>query len=156
MASNIAGSAAPRCALARRRPRARRDPSAQIDRVFLQQIERYDLQRRLMRPGQADLRRLAGIEGFLPARGAQAPAIAGLQAGKAGGWHRGRQIVAGGPGKGEELGVDPGAYGMDAEILGPSLAAAGAIEAGQRLRAALGERFAKHITWIGAAAGIGT
>src|SRR5439155_7204290 len=100
-----------------------------------------------MRPGQADLRCLAGIEGFLPARGAQAPTIAGLETGKAGCRDRARQIVAGGVRKGEELRIDPGAYGMDAEILGTGLAAAGAIEAGQWVRAALGERFAEHITW---------
>jgi hypothetical protein len=32
---------------------------------------------------QDDARRLAGLEGFVPARGAQAPAVAGLEAGEA-------------------------------------------------------------------------
>src|SRR5260370_39310163 len=109
-----------------------------------------------MRPGQADLGCLAGVKGFLPARRAQTPAIAGFEAGEAGGWDRGRQIVAGGLREGEELGVDPGAHGMDAEILGPSLAAAGAVEAGQRLRAAFGERLAKDVARAGAPARIRT
>src|SRR5439155_10103326 len=111
---------------------------------------------RLVGPGQAHLGRLAGLEGLLPARRTQAPAIAGFEAREAGRRHRGRQVVAGSLRKSEELGIDPGADGVYAEILGPRLAAAGAIEAGQRLRAAFGERLAEHVARTGAPARIGT
>src|SRR5258707_3378409 len=53
-----------------------------------------------------------------------------------------------------------GADGVDSEILRPGLAAAGAVEPGQRVRAALGQWLAKHIArpWArtSAPAGIGT
>ena len=95
--------------------------------------------------GEPHLRRLAGVERLLPARRAQAPAIAGLQPGKAGGRKRGRQIVAGRFRERQELGIDPGADRMHAEILGAGLAAAGAIKPGQRLGAAFGERLAEDV-----------
>src|SRR5262249_22141593 len=50
--------------------------------------------------------------------------------------------------KGEELGVDPGADRVDAEIVGPGLAAAGAVEPGQRLRTAFDQRFAKDVAGV--------
>src|SRR4029077_379419 len=84
---------------------------------------------------------------LLPARRAQAPAITGFQAREAGGRNRCRQIVAGGFREGQEVGVDMGADGVDAEILRPGLAAAGAVEPGQRVRAALGERLPAEPGW---------
>src|SRR5260370_8661690 len=45
--------------------------------------------------------------------------------------------------------VDPGAQGMDAEIVRAGLAAAGAVKRGQRFRAAFGERVAKDIARTG-------
>src|SRR5712692_7829626 len=102
-----------------------------------------------MRRGEPHLGRLAGLEGLPPAGGAQAPAIARLQSGKPGGRDRRRQIVAGGARKRQEIGVDPGAYGVDAEIFRTGLAAAGPVKPGQRLRAAFAERLAEHVAWTG-------
>src|SRR5260370_15780531 len=51
--------------------------------------------------------------------------------------------------------VDPGAQGMDAEIVRAGLAAAGAVKPGQRFRAAFGERLAKDIARAGGP-GVGT
>src|SRR6516162_2324931 len=56
--------------------------SAQIDGVAFEQLEWDDLEGRFVRRGQPDLWRLAGLERFPPALGAQAPAIAGFEAGK--------------------------------------------------------------------------
>src|SRR5262249_27657244 len=108
-----------------------RRTSAQIDRIFLQELKGHDLQRSLVRPRQTHPRRLAGAERLLPARRAETPAIARLQPGKPDLRHRGRQIVAGSFGKRQELGIDAGAHGVNADILGPGLATAGAVEAGQ-------------------------
>src|SRR5438270_3347537 len=98
--------------------------SAQIDGVFLQEIERHDLQRRLMRSHQLHFGRLAGLEGLLPARRAQAPAIAGLEAREADLRHRGREIVAGRLRENEELGIDMRAHRVHAKIVGAGVAAA--------------------------------
>src|SRR5712691_7988591 len=118
---------------------------AQIDRVFLQQIERHDFEGRFMRRGEPHPGCAAGLESFLPALGAQAPAVARLQPGKTGGRDRRRQIVAGGARKRQELGIDPGADGVETDILGAGLAAACPVEPGQRFRAALAELLAENI-----------
>src|SRR5216683_4640183 len=123
-------------------PRSR---SAQVDRVFLQQIERHDFEGRFMRRGESHPGCAAGLESFLPALGAQAPAVARLQPGEPGGRDRRRQIVAGSARKRQEFGIDPGADGMEADILGTGLAAAGPVEPGQRFCAAFGELLAENI-----------
>ena len=81
--------------------------------------------------------------GALPASNASSQRAAhrhqqspGFSPGKPAAGKRCRQIVAGGARERQELGVDPGAYGMDADILGAGLAIAGAVEPGQRLGAA--------------------
>src|SRR5213082_2743472 len=134
--------------------------STQVDRVFLQQIERHDLQRRLMRAHKLHLGRLAGVKGLLPARRAQAPAIAGLEAREADLRHRGREIVAGRLRENEELGIDMRADRVHAKIVGAGVAAAGAVKPGHRVRAAFCEWLAQHVAWPGARpaapAGIGT
>src|SRR5205085_7466597 len=85
---------------------------------------------------------------------------AGLEAGESGRGHRRREIVAGHLREGEELGIDLRAHRVHAKILGAGLAAAGAIETGQRVRAALREVLAQHVARPGARpaapAGIGT
>src|SRR5205807_6670210 len=89
-----------------------------------------------------------------------APAIAGLEAREADLRHRRREIVAGIFREGEKIGIDVGADRVHAKIIRPGVAAAGAIETGERVRAALGERLAQHIARPGARpaapAGIGT
>ncbi len=77
------------------KPIRHRAASAQIDGVFLQQIERHDLQCRLVRRGETHFRRLARVERLFPARRAQTPAIARLQPRKPGGRERGREVVTG-------------------------------------------------------------
>ena len=57
-----------------------------------------------MRRLKHDARGLAGREGLLPAGGAQAPAIAGLEAGELEFRHGRAEVVALGPGEGQELG----------------------------------------------------
>src|SRR5208282_4774026 len=112
-------------------------PSAQIDRVTLQYFERNDLEGRFMGRRQPDPGRFAGLECFFPTLGAQAPAIARLEPGKAEFGHRGRQIVAGGLRECQKRGVDLGAHGVHPEIFGSGVAAAVSIKPGHRLGAAL-------------------
>src|SRR6516225_975625 len=123
--------------------------SAQIDRVAFEQLERDHLEGRFMRRRQSDLWRFTGLERLFPALGAQAPAIARLETGKAEGRHRRRQIVAGLFRKSQKRGIDLGAHRVHPEILGSGVAAAVAIKSGHRLRAAFGERLAENIAWIG-------
>src|ERR1700680_2746658 len=106
---------------------------AQVEREFLERVERHDLETRLMRRGKADAWRMAGVERLLPARRAQAPAIARLQPVEAELRQRGREVVAGGLRKRKELGVDLGADRVQPDILGAGIAAAFAVEPGQRL-----------------------
>jgi hypothetical protein len=87
----------------------------------------------------------AGLLHLEPAGGAQAPAVAGFEARKAVLRHGGREVVAEGLGGFEEGGVDDAADGVDAEVVGAGLAAAGAVEAGHRLAAADAERLAKDV-----------
>src|SRR5205085_1909715 len=48
----------------------------------------------------------------------------------------------------EKLGSDLRAHHVQAEVLGPGVAATVAVEAGQRLRGARGEDAAKHVTIV--------
>src|SRR4029079_824528 len=112
--------------------------SGKIDGVALQVLERDDVERRLMRRGKDDPRRVARLERLAPARGAQAPAVAWLEPGKPEVRLRRRQVIAPRLGEFEELGGHLDAHCMQPEILGPSMAGAGAEEASERpLRAAL-------------------
>ena len=83
--------------------------------------------------GERDRGRDAGGEGFLPAGGADAPAIAGLQARKIVVGHRSGKIVAGFEAKRQELGGDFDADGVATAILGAGVALAVAEEAGERI-----------------------
>ena len=79
----------------------------------------------------------AGCSGLLdlqPTGGTDAPAVAGFKAGEAVLGHGGGEIVAESLGGGEEGRVDDAADGVDAEVFGAGLAAAGAVEAGHRAR----------------------
>ena len=69
-----------------------------------------------------------------PAGGADAPAVAGFEAGETVLRHRGEEIVAEGLGGCEEGRVDDAADGVDAVVVGAGVAAAVAVEAGHRAR----------------------
>lgn len=90
----------------------------------------------------------AGGSGLLdlePAGGADAPAVAGFEAGEAVLGHGGGEVVAEGFGGGEERGVDDAADGVDAQVVGAGLAAAGAVEAGHGIAAADVEGLAEDV-----------
>ena len=80
-----------------------------------------------------------------PACGTDTPAIAWLEAGEAVLWHRGGKIVAEGFGHLKEGGIDDAADGVDAEVVGTGLAAAGAVEAGHGLASADLERLTEDV-----------
>lgn len=90
----------------------------------------------------------AGGTGFVylqPAGGADAPAVAGLEAGKAVLRHGGGKIVAETSGGGEELGCDDAADGVDTDVVRAGAAAAVAIEARHGVVPARFERLTKNI-----------
>ena len=80
-----------------------------------------------------------------PAGSADAPAVAGLEALETELRHGCAEVVAESFGGGEEWGVDDAADGVDAEVVGAGLAAAGAVEAGHGLAAAGVERLAEDV-----------
>ena len=94
---------------------------------------------------QHDRRRHPGLERLLPARGAQAPLVAGLQSREAELGVRRRQVVADRGREGQELRGDPGADRVHAHVLGAGVAAAVAVEAGQRVEVAGLELFAEDV-----------
>ena len=89
--------------------------------------------------------RRAGIDALQPAGGADAPAVAGLEAGEAVLRHGGGEIVAEALGGGEKLRRDDAADGVHAEIVRAGVAAAVAEEAGHGLAAAGGEGLAEDV-----------
>src|SRR5689334_10472529 len=101
---------------------------------------------------QHHARRLAGCERLLPARRAQAPAVAGFEPRKAELRHRRGQIVAAGFGEFQEGSGHDDTHRVAAEILAPGIAAAVAIKSGHRAERAELERFAEHIAGRSAAA----
>ena len=82
----------------------------------------------------------AGVEGLLPALGAQTPSVAGRKPVEAEGGLRGAQVVAPLLAEGEEFGRDPCAHHVRAKVVGPGVAAAVAIKAGERIVPARLER----------------
>ena len=71
-----------------------------------------------MGAGEHDLGRRAGLPGLAPALGAEAPAVAGAEAGEAELGPRGGEVVAAPAGEGEELLGDADADGVAAAVLG--------------------------------------
>src|SRR5262245_39260519 len=104
-----------------------------------------------MRRPEHHARRHPGGKRLLPTRGAQAPAIAGLQAREADLRDRRAQIVALTLAEGQELRRHFGAHHMGADILGAGLAAAAAVEAAERPDGARLQPFAKDVAilWHG-------
>jgi hypothetical protein len=80
-----------------------------------------------------------------PTGGTDAPAVAGFEAGKAKLRHGCAEIVADRLGGFEEGSIDDAADGVDAEVFGAGLAAAGAVEAGHRLTATDIKRLAEDV-----------
>lgn len=87
----------------------------------------------------------SGLLDLQPAGGADAPSVAGLEAGKAVLRHRSDEIVAEALGGGEEVGRDDAADGVDTQVLLAGLAASGSVEAGHGVAAAGGEGLAEDI-----------
>lgn len=113
--------------------------------VLDKQLEWYDLQRGLVGSFQ-DYR--TGGSGFLdlePTRGADAPAVTGLETRESMLRHGGREVIAEGLRGVEEGSIDDAANGVDAEVVNASFAAAGSIEASHGVAAAGGEGLAEDI-----------
>lgn len=107
--------------------------SSQIDRVPLKVSKGAVIERALVGGAQHHARRASRFERLLPARRAQAPAVAGLEAGEAESRQRRRQVVAARFGEFQEFGCRDHAHRMAADILRPGIAAAVAVEPGHRL-----------------------
>ena len=91
---------------------------------------------------RAGCTRLLNLE---PAGGTDAPAVARFEAGKAKLRHGSAEIVAERLRGFKEGGVDDAADGVDAEVFGAGLAAAGAVEASHRLAATDIKRLAEDV-----------
>ena len=88
---------------------------------------------------------MAGIEGLLPARGANAPAVARCEPGETVFGHRGAEVVSGGGGVGEKVRGHQGADAVTAGILRSGIAVTSAVETGERVDAAGLQRSAQDI-----------
>ena len=86
---------------------------------------------------------VAGLQCLLPARGAEAPAVAGLEAGEAVLRQGGGEVVADGAAVGEEACRHDRADGVAAVVFGAGAAGAVAEEAGDGAVGAGGERAAE-------------
>src|SRR5579872_4934588 len=116
-----------------------------IDGVFLEVGERAMFQSALLRGAQHHAWRRTSIQRFLPARRAQAPAIARLQTIEAVLRVRGGQVVAGGFAECKEFDGHHDADRMAAEIFGAGVATAVAEKAGHRFGRADVERTAEYV-----------
>lgn len=92
---------------------------------------------------QQDLRGHVGVERLLPARGAKAPPIAGLQTGKFELRARGREVVSLRKGKRQEFLSHDRADGVDTEVAGAGMAKSVPVEPGEGVVAA-GFKFASE------------
>jgi hypothetical protein len=119
--------------------------SIEIGRETLEIFEMTVRQSAGMGGRKQDLRRVAGNEGFLPARRAQAPAVARLQPGKSKFGTRRGQVIAARLREHEELRGHDRAYCVRPAILRSGIAAAVAKEAGQGPGRAGRERAAQHV-----------
>ena len=114
-------------------------------RVCLQRVEVHDRERPGMGGVQDDGRRHARVQRLLPAKHAESPPIARLQAGKAIGRDRRREVVAPAPGEAQERLRHLRADDVRAPVLRPRAAVARAEEPGQRVHATRLKRRAEHI-----------
>src|SRR5579864_4116119 len=128
----------------------------EIDRVALQIRERAIVERAQMRRAQDDARRALGFERLLPARRAEAPAIARDEAGKAISRHRRREIVADRFREGQEFCGRDDADRVAADIIRTGIATAIAIKPGHRMKRAILQHAAEHVERGTAAAAAAT
>ena len=119
--------------------------SSKVDGVSLEVAKLDELKCGLMRGGEDDAGRASGLERLTPARGAETPAVAGLKAGKAELRPRRGKVVAPRFREGEELRRHLDAHRVQAQILGAGMAAARAIEPGDRALGADRERLAEDV-----------
>ena len=117
--------------------------------VLDEELEGDDLEGVLVGGFEDDGAGCSGLLDLEPAGGAEAPAVAGLEAVEAVLRHGGGEVVAEGLGGGEEGGVDDTADGVDTEVVGAGLAAAGAVEAGHGFAAACAKRLAEDVLAAG-------
>src|SRR5258706_8946280 len=111
-----------------------------VQRVFLERRERNDCKGFLVRCLERHRGRAPGLVRLAPGPRADAPPIARLEAWKPVLGRRRDQVVALVARELEERRGDLRAYHVQAEILGPGVAAPVAVEAGARLERAWGER----------------
>jgi hypothetical protein len=141
-----------------RRARRRRSPSRRsssvfertgvgghVDRVLLEQIERHDIERPLVRGGEDDESGDALFVRAQPGVGRHAPAVPGLEAGKVVLGRRRAQVIPDAPLILEKFSGHDGADRVTPQVTGAGTAAAVAVEAGERVGAARLERAAEHI-----------
>jgi hypothetical protein len=115
------------------------------DGVLDKQLKWNDFQGGLMGGFEDDRAGGSGLLDLEPTGGADTPSVAGFEAGEAELRHGGGKIVAESLGCFEEGGVDDAADGVDAEVVGAGLAAAGTEEAGHGFAAADVERLAEDV-----------
>jgi hypothetical protein len=115
------------------------------DRVLDQKLEGDDLEGILVRSLEDNRAGGSGLLDLQPARGTDAPAIAGFEAGETELGHGRAEVVAQGLGGGEKRSIDDTADGMDAMILGAGFATACAVETGHRFATADVERLAEDV-----------
>jgi hypothetical protein len=113
--------------------------------VLNQEFEGDDLEGCLVGSFEDDGARGSGLLDLEPAGGTYAPTVAGLESCEAVLRHGRAEVVAEGLGGGEEGRIDEAANGVDAEVVGAGLAAAGPVEAGHGFAAAGVERLAENI-----------
>src|SRR6516164_1718081 len=119
--------------------------SRQVDRVTLQVRQFAIAERAFVRRAQDHSGRLPGLECFLPAGRAQAPAVAGLQSCEAEFRHWRGKVVPAPLGEFEKLIRHDGADGVAAEVLGACVAAAVTEKAGEGLHRTLFELPAEDV-----------
>lgn len=118
---------------------------SRIDRVLLQFFERRELERRDMGRPQDDTGSDACVVRFLPAGGAQAPAISGAKTREMKLRPGCGEVVTAANAKFEEFLGHLCADDVQSYIFAPRIAAARAVESCQRVEAAGDERFAQHV-----------
>jgi hypothetical protein len=116
------------------------------DRVLDEKLEGDDAEGVLVSRFENDGTGCSGLLDFEPAGGADAPAVAGFEAGKAELGHGSREIVAERL-RGSEKGlIDDAADGVDANVVGTGVATAIPEKAGHRLAAANSEGLPEDVS----------
>ena len=115
------------------------------DGVLDEQIKRDDPEGVLVGGFEDDRAGGSSLLNLQPPGGTDAPAVTWLETSEPKLGHGGAEVVAEGLGGFEEGSVDDTADGVDAEVFGAGLAAAGAVKAGHGLAAADFERLAEDV-----------